>query len=79
MKRMDENVEMRREEDIPAAEKWAGESCTLDGKPARIIGRRLRFGQVALTDPMTVGRYVVAEYSWTAIDRVMQSGGVFKS
>jgi len=56
------------------ADKWAGQSCTYQGKPAKICGRLLDYGTVAPLDPSVPS----IEYSWEAIDRVMNNGRNFK-
>jgi len=49
------------------ANKYAGEECTLDGKPARICGRLLRFAIVReIFGPEK------AEYAWPTVARVME-------
>ena len=46
--------------------------CTLDGKPARIAGRLDRFA--------TIWNEVTSvEFSWCAVGRILDDGGVFKS
>ncbi len=57
---------------------YAGRSCSIiiDGKkyPARIIGSRCRFMNVAAT----VAPFTAAEYSDAAIKRVMDTDQTFK-
>lgn len=57
-----------------AGRAFVGERCTLDGRPAEVIGRRLRFGLVA---EYPRGRMV--EFAWSTIARVMRAGGAFRS
>lgn len=47
---------------------------TLDGEPAVIGGRLLKFGFVG-----TLNGSKRFEWSWAAIERVLNSGGQFKS
>ena len=55
--------------------KYAGQLCTLDDLPAKIIGRSLIFGKIA---PLNGG--VAVEFAWSTIDRIMQYfNGSFKS
>lgn len=57
------------------ADKWAGSDCTLDGKPARVRGRLLKFAIVG----QTMGG-VQVEYAWATVEHVMvNKGGAFKS
>jgi len=55
------------------AEKWVGEPCTLNGKPATVNGRKLRFPVVAADDGESY------EWSWEAVDRIMKKDGKFSS
>jgi hypothetical protein len=49
------------------ANKYAGEECTLDGKPARICGRLLRFAIVReIFGPSS------AEFAWETIKHCME-------
>jgi len=58
-----------------SAEKYAGEICTLDGEPARIVGRLLPFATVR-----TIRDGGPAfEYAWETVARVMENGGKFHS
>lgn len=56
------------------AEKWSGEDCTLNGKPARVTGRLEPFASVRGDDGITL-----AVYSWEAVSRVMESNRKFKA
>ena len=56
------------------ATKYAGMDCTLDGKPARVYGRKLIFAIIAQFDSS-----LEVEYSWPTVDRIMQAGGQFRS
>ena len=51
--------------------KWRDDnSCTLNGKPAKIVGWKLDFPVVAELDgPLAV------EYSWATVDNVMSNHG----
>jgi hypothetical protein len=53
---------------------YVGHDCTLDGKPAIIIGRALDFGIVS-----HYPQGLRVEYAWPTIARVMSAGGGFKS
>jgi len=57
------------------ANQWTGETCTLDGEPARVTGRLNRFATVKTIDPSGP----IVEFSWEAVDRMMQVGGYFHS
>jgi hypothetical protein len=54
------------------ADRWTGERCTLNGLPAKITGRLLKFGFVSPFDDN-----YAAEFPWETIDRVMAKGGKF--
>ena len=54
------------------ADAYAGKDCTLDGEPARIVGRCLPFARVR-SDTQDV------EFAWETIRRVMEEGGRFHS
>jgi len=47
---------------------------TLDGQPARIMGYRNRFATV-----VTMPQGPSFDWSWEAIERIVQAGGNFKS
>lgn len=51
-----------------------GATCTLDGKPATIIGRQNDFATVATTDGKM--RF---EWAWATVERIMSKGGRFTS
>ncbi len=58
------------------AEMWAGEACTLDGRPAKIMGRANRFATVGTLDP--TGPAV--QFSWDSVNGIMlRHGGRFQS
>ena len=58
------------------AEDYCGELCTLDGEPARIVGRAERFATV-LHHPQ---RGLHVQYAWETVHHVMSTqGGAFKS
>lgn len=47
-------------------EEWIGALVTLNGKPARIVGRKITYPKIAEIDgPLSV------EFSWQAIKRIM--------
>lgn len=51
-----------------------GLNVTLDGKPARVIGRKNTFA--------TIAQYpdgISAVYSWETVDRIVKNGGKFRS
>lgn len=56
------------------AERWAGEPCTLNGRPAKITGSAHDAGSVGTLDPTGPK----AQWSWPAIDRIMQSDREFR-
>ena len=63
-----EQAEMRT-----AGKDCAGQDCTLEGCPARVVGRLERFATVRTND----GRFS-AVYAWETVARVMGKGGNFK-
>lgn len=65
-----------RKEHRPIADKWVGQSCTLNGKPATIAGRLKRFAFVA---PLNLSDGGGVEYSWEVVDRTMNGTKAFKS
>jgi len=56
------------------AERWTGKRCTLDSKPARVLGRLNNFATIA-----QVPDGVKADWCWDTVDRIMSAGGNFKS
>lgn len=57
------------------ANRYAGQACTLNGKPARVIGRLNDFATIAALDVS-----VDAEFAWETVARVMEEkGGAFRS
>ena len=58
-----------------SAEKYAGEICTLDGEPARIVGRLLPFATVRTIRDGGPS----FDYAWETVARVMENGGIFHS
>ncbi len=52
---------------------FVGCDCTLNGKPAKIVGRLNDFGTVRTDDGTAF------EWSWPSIGRIMDKGGEFKS
>ena len=50
----------------PLADKWAGELCILNGKPARVVGRSNPFATVASLDGQLEGNW-----SWESVDSTM--------
>ena len=56
------------------AGKYAGLSCTLDGKTAKILGRLNKFATIA--ESLDGPAY---EWSWQAVERIMTEGGRFKT
>lgn len=51
-----------------------GKNITLNGKPAKIMGHRNRFATVAQLDGP-----LACEFSWQAVKRILDRGGVFKA
>ena len=65
----------RKHSNQDIANYWAGEPCTLDGVPAKVIGRLNKFATIATYDTNSA-----CEFSWFAVKRVMENeGGHFKS
>lgn len=56
-------------------DKWSGQSCTLDGKPAKVTGRLLDFAVISPLDHK-IGQ---VEFSWAAVDLIMSHNGKFSS
>lgn len=56
------------------ADKYAGAACTLNGLPARVTGRLCDYATIA-----QLNSGLSAEWSWPAVERVMLTGGNFKS
>ena len=56
------------------AETYTGAACTLDGRPARIVGRLNPFATVA-----TLPDGPSYQFAWETVARVMAQGGVFKA
>ena len=54
------------------ADRYAGETCTLNGKGAKITGRLQRFARVSC---LCTSRG--ASFSWSAVARIMAAGGSF--
>jgi hypothetical protein len=62
------------------ADHYAGKFCTLDGRPARIIGRAQAFATVYTTDCDNDEQVVEHEWSWAAVAHIMRdNGGRFQS
>ena len=55
-------------------ETWCSMSCTLNGHPARVTGRRCRFAIIVTTEEP----YLEAEYTWFTVDMVMRRDGKFR-
>jgi hypothetical protein len=53
-------------------DKWTGKSCTLNGLPAKVVGRQLRFAQIATQ------QYRV-EFAWETVDAIMKRDQKFIS
>jgi|TARA_Y100000310_G_scaffold197133_1_gene197209 hypothetical protein len=53
------------------ADRFAGEPCTLDGEPAKIVGRQCKFATVATLRPSGP----TAQFSWQTVQRRMVVGG----
>lgn len=56
---------------IELVNRAAGMRVTLNGKPARVSGYRLDFARV--TDAAGLS----AEWSWSAVERILAKGGAF--
>ena len=57
------------------AEKYSGVKVTLNGEPAKIVGFAMRFATIATLDP----RGAHFEWSWDAVNRIVENGGAFCS
>ena len=57
------------------AERWVCADCWLDGIAARISGRLNQFATVTQLD----GPRMAVEFSWPAVDRIMQHNQRFSS
>ncbi|MFH1863728.1 MAG: hypothetical protein ABIJ85_02330 [bacterium] len=55
-------------------EHWIGQLVTLDGKPARIVGRKLTYPHI-----VEIRGQGNVEFSWEAVKRIMEKGGHFKT
>jgi hypothetical protein len=82
-------VAVMRVADASLANRWSCAECTLNGEPAIIRGRLLRFALVVplapVADPCNVPSMLRrsagpgVEYSWSAVDYVMrEKGGEFR-
>ena len=47
--------------------RWVGASCTLNGKPAKVMGRAHRFATIGTLDGT-----MSAEWSWQTVDAIMK-------
>ena len=56
------------------ADTWAGQACTLNGKPATVLGRRQPFAVVSCCPDGE--RY---EWAWETVDRIMSTTKAFRS
>ena len=56
----------RKDQEI--ADKYAACDCTLNGRPARIVGRMLDYALVR-------SEHGQCEFSWFAVARIMQNDG----
>ncbi len=54
------------------ADQYAGDDCTLNGEPARILGRLLPFARIR-SDSQEV------EYAWETVALVMTTSRAFRS
>ena len=65
----------REQDKQETIEKWRDDNaCTLDGKPAKVIGWKLDFPMVAQLH----GPYAV-EFSWATVNRIMSNDRAFRS
>jgi hypothetical protein len=55
------------------AERHRDVPCTLNGKPAKIMGWKLDFATVGTLDGT-----LAYEWAWETVDRIMSNGGNFK-
>lgn len=71
---MTQHQEANSAENADIAAQYVGAPCTIDGRPATIMGRQLRFAIVAqLPDGLQ------REYAWPTVARIMGRGGDFRS
>lgn len=57
------------------AEQYTGKECTLDGQPAKIVGRLNAYATVAPLDD----KHPAVEFAWPTVKRVMENKeGKFK-
>ena len=56
------------------ANRHAGEMCTLNGRRAKVMGRLNEFATIGtLEEP-----FISVEFSWSAVDRIMNNGSNFE-
>lgn len=56
-------------------DRWCGESCTLNGLPAKVIGRLREFALIAPLNSEMSG----VEYAWATVNRIMLHNRCFGS
>ena len=59
------------------SKQYAGKHCCLDGRRATIYGAGLRFAFVGICDDGPPAHHV--EFSWPAVQRIMESSHCFQS
>lgn len=62
------------DQDAAIADKYAGQSCTLDGEEAKVTGHTARFATVA---SLKSAKAIV--FAWPTVDRIMKKEAQFRS
>lgn len=58
---------------------FVGDACTLDGRPARILGRSLPWA-IVCTPGDELGELLEVQFAWPTVAHVMRNkGGAFRS
>ena len=61
------------------ADKWSGRSCTLESRPARILGRLLNYAIIVpVCGTGAEDDMIGVEFAWNTVDRIMSRDGAFK-
>jgi hypothetical protein len=58
------------------AKELAGSRVIMDGRPAKVVGAKLKFAHVYTIDN---GPELHAEYAWPTVKRLIDKGSEFKS
>lgn len=67
-------VRETRREDVLVADYFTASECTLDGERAKVTGRFKRHAMIVSLESSKA-----AEFSWSAVARIMANGRLFKS